>query len=268
MFDITRTATLAPARTLALASALLLLPAGASFAQGAYGVLANVQTLGMPGGTTNYSNGLALDTYEYRESDPAGGYMGTQPNNTVFADGAARAWAQPGEMRVKTDATANHLAASYLPNSYPYGFAETRYWDTVTVTSDTLPVNTPVTFIFRTDLFIELSGSGAFAGTFYAENIVAGRSVSLQQTFGTLDMDYTNLMSSMVIQTKVGARFTMSGRAYLNTRAFYSQLVDNTRIWDGTVSGDMTVKPVLESASVDAHLVADSGVVYFPLTGN
>lgn len=268
MFDITRTATLAPVRTLTLASALLLLPAGASFAQGAYGVLANVQTLGMPGGSSNYSNGLALDTYEYRESDPAGGYMGTQPGNTVFADGAARAWAQQGEMRVKTDATANHLSATNLPGSYPYGFAETRYWDTVTVTSETLPVNTPVTLIFRTDLVLELSGSGAFAGTFYAENVVAGRSVSLQQTFSNLDMDYTTLMSSLVIQTKVGARFTMSGRAYLNTRAHYSQLVGDTRIWDGTVSGDLTVKPVFESASADAQLVADSGVVYLPLTTN
>ncbi len=137
MLDITRSA-----QKLALSAALLVLPAAAASAQTPYfGVSSNVQTQGMPGGFSNYSNGLSLDNYEYRESDPAGGTWGTAPN-FLYADGAARGWAQPGELRVKADATADHLSALAIPNSSPYGFAEVRFWDTATVVSDSLPAGT------------------------------------------------------------------------------------------------------------------------------
>ncbi len=263
MFDIRK------AKTVALSAALLVLPAAAASAQsGAFGVLANVQTLGMPGGTTNYSNSLPLDNFEYRESDPAGGTWGTTPSNTVFADGAARAWAQPGELRVKADAHADRLAATNFSNSHPYGFAETRYWDNVTVASDTLPAGTPVTLVFRTDLeVIELAGSGAFSGSFYGSQSIAGRTVSQQIYFDNNDMDYVVSLGEITVSTKVGARFAMSGRLYLSAHASYYGTQGTTRIWSGDLAGELALKPVLQSASADAHLVADSGASYF-VAGN
>lgn len=263
MFDI-RTA-----KTVALSAALLVLPAAAASAQtGPFGVVANVQTLGMPGGTTNYSYSLPLDNFEYRESDPAGGTWGTTPSNTVFADGAARAWAQPGELRVKADALADRLAATNFSNSHPYGFAEVRFWDNVTVTSDTLPAGTPVTLVFRTDLdVVQLEGSGAFSGSFYGTHSIAGRSVSQQIYFDNNDMDYTVSLGDITVPTKVGSRFAMSGRLYLSAHASYWGNQGTTRIYSGQVAGEMVMKPVLQSASGDVHLVADSGASYF-VAGN
>ncbi len=78
MFDITQSA-----KKLALSAALLVLPAAASAQAPYFGVSSNVQTPGVPGGFSNYSNGLSLDNYEYRESDPAGGYWGTASNTAL-----------------------------------------------------------------------------------------------------------------------------------------------------------------------------------------
>lgn len=259
--DLSKAAT---AKTLSIAAALLALPLSSAFAQsGAYGVSSNVQTLGVPGGWSDYSNGLPLDAYEYRESDPAGGHWGNQPSNTVWADAAARGWAQPGELKVKTDAAASHLSATSFSNSYPYGFAEVRYWDTVTVASDSLPAGTPVTLVFRSDLEVaELDGEGLFAGTFYGSQTFHGRTVSQQVPFSHSDMDYAVNLGLITVSTKVGARFTMSGRLYLTTRAYYYQ--SSPRAFDGAISGEVSMKAVLESASADAHVVADSGAVYRP----
>lgn len=261
MFDIQLAKT---AKSLSIAAALLALPTSAAFAQGAYGVLVNVQTLGMPGGSTNYSNGLPLATSEFRESDPAGGNWGNKPSNTVFADGAARGWAEQGALKVATDATTDRLAATDFPNSYPYGFAEVRYWDTATVKSATLAAGTPVTLVFRTDLSAAIDGTDLFAGVFYGEQVVAGKSVALQQQFGYTDMDYSTDLGLITVNTKVGARFTMSGRLYLHTRAHYYAIVDGVRRYDGHASGEAVLASVLESASADAYLEADSGKVYEP----
>lgn len=265
MFDIQKSA-----KTLSIAAALLALPAAAASAQTVdYGVSANVQTLGMPGGFSNYSNGLPLDNFEYRESDPAGGYWGNTVNNTVWADGAARAWAQPGELRVKTDATADALSAKNFSNSHPYGFAEVRFWDNVTVKSDTLPAGTPVTLIFRSDLdVVQLSGTGVYSGSFYGEHRIAGRSVSQQIYFDNNDMDYQVSLGLITVNTKVGARFAMSGRLYVSTHASYWGYQGTTRIYSGQLAGEMTLKPILESASADAYLLADSGASYFVAPAN
>lgn len=264
MFDISKSA-----KTLALSAALLVLPASSAFAQnGAYGVSVTVQTLGMPGGTSSYSNALPLDNFEYRESDPAGGYWGNMPSNTVFADGAARAWAQPGELRVKTDALADRLSATNFSNTHPYGFGEVRFWDTLTVKSDTLAAGTPVTLIFRSDLdVVQLGGTGAFSGVFYGDHTIAGRSVSQQIPFDNNDMDYAVSLGNITVNTKVGARITMSGRLYLSTHAFFWGYQGNGRIYSGQVAGEVSLKPVLESASADAYLIGDSGASYF-VAGN
>lgn len=262
--DLSKATTAKTAKTLSIAAALLALPVSSAFAQGAYGVLANVQTLGMPGGTTDYSNGLPLATFEFRESDPAGGNWGNRPSNTVFADGAARAWAEQGALKVATDAKTDRLSATDFPNSYPYGFAEVRYWDTATVVSETLPAGSPVTLVFRTDFSAEIEGAGLFAGVFYGEQYVAGKSVSLQQPFSYSDMDYSTELGLITVNTKVGARFTMSGRLYLQTRAHYYVMIDGVRQYNGAASGEAVLESVLESASADAHVVADSGKVYHP----
>ncbi len=204
MFHTTKTV-----KTFALSAALLVLPAAALSAQGAYGVSSNVQTLGVPAGFSNYSNALPLDTFEYRESDPAGGYWGNQPNNTVFADAAARGWAAQGELRVKTDATADRLSATNFTNNYPYGFAEVRFWDTVTVTSDSLAAGTPVILVFRNEFdVIDLQGTGIFGATFYGTNTIAGRTVSQQINVTNDHMDYAAGLGTITVNTKVGARFT------------------------------------------------------------
>ncbi len=222
-----------------------------------------MQTLGFPGAFSNYSNGLSLDNYEYRESDPPGAYTGYVAN-PVWGDAGARGWAQPGELRVKTDATANHLNSTSPPSTDTYGFGEVRSWDSVVVTSNTLPVGTPVTLVFRNDLTVTLSGTGNFSGTFYGTHTIAGRSAALQQSYNNYDMDYTTALPNITVETKVGNRFQMSGRAYLTTHARYYTSTSHGVLWDGQVEGELLFKPVIESASGDVYLVADSGASYFP----
>lgn len=263
MLDITQSA-----KTFALSALLLVVPATAAYAQTPYfGVSSNVQTLGMPGGFSNYSNGLSLDNYEYRESDPVGGNWGTAPN-ILYADGAARGWAQPGELRVKTDATADHGSALAIPNSSPYGFAEVRFWDTATVVSDTLPAGTPVTLVFRNDLdIVSLSGNGNFSGSFYATHTIAGRSSSQQVSFSNRDMDFTVSLGDITVNTKVGARFTLSGRLYLSTHAAYYSSSAGSLLWNGHSEGEMVLKPILISATGEVRLTTDGGAT-FEVAGN
>ena len=262
MFHTTFTRT---AKTVALSASLLLLPAAVASAQTPYyGVTANVQTSGMPGSFSNYSGALSLDNYEYRESDPPGGYTG-YALTPVWADGGARGWAQPGELRISTDATANHLNATALPTSSAYGFGEVRFWDSAVVTSSTLPVGTPVTLVFRSELQVDINGRGNFSGVFYGTHTIAGRSVSLQQSFGHTDMDFTTSLPLITVSTKVGSRFNLSGRATLSTHAqYYTSTAAAGVVWDGSVTGNLVLKPVLESASEDVYLVTDAGVVYTP----
>ena len=254
------------AKAFAIAAALLVLPASSAFAQaGAYGVSSNVSVMGLnPGSGFDYSNALPLDVYELREMDPAGVTMGTKPENTVYADAMARGISQPGSLLLETDATASHLSATYLPNSFPYGAGELRSWDTFTVTSATLPVNTPVTLVFRSDLAVEIVGSGIYGGSFYATHTVAGKSVALQQTFGDQKPAFVTDLGLITVSTKVGARITTSGRLNLATNSSYCATRNGVRICDGTVKGSALLELALDSASADAYLVADSGAVYHP----
>lgn len=259
MFHIARTA-----KTAAFA-ALLFVPATAAFAQGPYGVSSNVSVMGLsPGSGYNYSNSLPLDIYEEREMNPPGVTMGTQANNTVYADAMARGISQPGELLMQTDAAASHLSATYLPNSFPYGTGELRFWDTFTVTSSTLPAGTPVTLSFRSDLAVEIDGSGIYGGNFYATHTVAGKSVALQQNFRDDQPDFVTDLPLIVVNTKVGARITASGRLNLTTNSSYYAVRNNVRIWDGQASGSALLELALDSASADAYVVADSGKVYHP----
>lgn len=247
-------------KILAASAALLILPAAAAFAQSsAYGVSANTQTMGHPNGSSNYSNGLPLDNYEYRESDPVGtNWLG------VYVDAGARGWAQPGELRVKTDATANMVSQrDGMPSSNPYGFAEVRFWDTATVLSDTLPAGTPVTLVFRNELqVLNLQGTGNFSGTFYGTHTIAGRSSAQQISFSDRDMDFTVSLGDITVNTKVGARFAMSGRLSLSTHARYYSYIGNSVSYSGHSEGELLLKPVLASASGDAYLATDGGATY------
>ncbi len=250
------------AKTLTLAAALLVLPASSALAQGAYGVQSNTSTLGVPGSGHNNSNVLALETYVYREMDPAGGYWGTQANNTVWADGAAKGWSAQGEMHAYADAATDRLAATYLPNSYPYGAIETRYWDTVTVTSDSLPAGTPVTLTFRNKVTWELNASGLYGGSVNTAQTVAGRSAYTNFQFGYNVAEPSVADPIIVVPTTVGARFTMSARLNLTARAFYSANTASGQQSNGDVDADILLKMVLESATGDVEVVADSGVIY------
>jgi len=258
MFDITFSKT---AKTLAIAATFFALPLSA-FAQGAYGVQSNTSTLGVPGGGFNNSNGLALETYVYREMDPLGGYWGTQANNTVWADGAAKGWSAQGEMRAYADAAADRLAATSLPNSYPYGAIETRYWDTVTVTSNTLPAGTPVTLTFRNKVNFVIHSSGLYAGSVNTAQTVAGRSAYTNFQFGYNVAEPVVVDPIIVVPTTVGARFTMSARLNLSARAYYFASTSSGPQWNGSVDTDITLKMELESATGDVEVEADSGVVY------
>ncbi len=68
---------------------------------------------------------------------------------------------------------------------------------------------------------VQLGGTGTFSGTFYGEHYIAGRSVSQQIPFDNNDMDYAVSLGNITVNTKIGARITMSGRLYLSTHAFY-----------------------------------------------
>jgi hypothetical protein len=247
-------------KSAAILAALFVLPASAS-AQ-AYGVLANVQTAGFPGAYNNFSGEVPLGTEEVRFANPPGTYVGLAPNQ-VWAEAETWGRATQGELEVKTHTVADHLSAKGFPNGHPYASSEVKFWDTATVVSDSLPAGSPVTLVFRSELDVALTGDSFFAGTFYGSHTVAGRSVSLQQTFDATDMQYSSDLSKLTVQTQVGSRIQMKGRAYLNQRSYYFATFQPP-VYDGALDGDLKLRLVLESATGGARVVGDSGVTYYP----
>lgn len=244
------------------AALLLTLSASSAMAQ-TYGFFYRIETGGVPGPSTYSSASVSGVTELVKHADPAGGNWGTTVNNTVYADAGAHLTAKQGDLTVFADATANPLAATSFPNSYPYGFSEVRFSDSAVVESD-LPLNTPVTLTFRSVLDVDLGNpTGSVSGSFYGEHRIGGGSSYLQQSFNTGNMSYSTFMPDIVINTRVGARISMTGRVYINLRAHYFANYVSGPVWGGSISGMARLRPVLISSNgADVRVKADSGVVY------
>ncbi len=106
---------------------------------------------------------------------------------------------------------------------------------------------------------MSLSGTGNFSGSFYATHTLAGRTSSQQIYFSNRDMDFTVSLGDITVNTKVGARFTLSGRLYLSTHAAYYSSSAGSVLWNGHSEGEIVFKPTLVSASGEARLVTDGG---------
>ena len=245
------------------AAFLLTLCASPAMAQ-TYGFSYRIETGGVPGPSQYSSSSVSGATELVRHADPAGGTWGTTVKNTVYADAGAHLTAKQGDMTVFTDATADPLSATSLPNSYPYGFSEVRFSDSAVIESDTLPLNTPVTLTFHSDLDVDLgTPTGSVAGSFYGEHYIGGRNSYLQQAFSTTNMSYSTFMPDIVINTRVGARISMTGRVYINLRAHYFANYASGPVWGGSISGMARLRPVLTSSNgADVRVKADSGVIY------
>lgn len=254
----------------ALSAALLLTLSASSAMAQTYGFSYRIETGGVPGPNQNSTGSASGATELVKHADPAGGNWGTTVKNTVYADAGAHLTAKQGDMTVFADATANTLSATSFPNSYPYGFSEVRFSDSAVIESDTLPLNTPVTLTFQSDLDVDLGiPTGSVAGSFYGEHYIGGRSSYLQQTFSYGDMDYSTFMPDIVVNTKVGARINMTGRVYINLRAHYFANYVSGPVWGGSISGMARLRPVLISSNgADVRVKADSGVIYNVQSGN
>lgn len=254
-----RTRNLSAFATAAVLSLTLVAGAPAASAQNVnYGVLANVITGGTPGAYATYSNYLTGQTSVYSESDPAGVQWVYNLNQLLYSDAESAATTEIGSLSGQISTLAQRVAATNFPAGVTAS-TDGRFNDSILVASDTLPKGTPVALTFRAAVAVDWQADGLRDATVSCTFTAANVSVRSQWVLAT-DVEPAPVQSPVVtLNTQVGARFSVSGR--LNTFARASFFAPGPR-YDGNVTLDATCDTVLDSASADIYLVADSGHDY------
>lgn len=173
-----------------------------------FGVQATAQTLGFTGTYADNPGPIAGGVSAAAASNPPG----LQFNNgygLVYAEAEAAADAAPGRLYSKGRGLADRITATAFPNSHPTGWSESRFYDVLTVESDTLPAGTDVTLVFQNA--VELAnpdpvGSGIYRGYVYTSLLV--NSVSVYTQWNVADTTQPGVLQSpqLTVKTKVGAR--------------------------------------------------------------
>lgn len=250
-------------RNAVLASALTLTTFGFATAPAQaqtyyFGVHSTSQTLGYTGTFTDDSQlqpgGLSAGTL----SDPAGATMSASGYATLFADAAAGSEAQEAELRATASSHAHVVSGTNVPNaSAPYGFAYARYYDRLTVKSDTLPAGTPVTIVFGNDVEIHRwDRTGTYDGYIEMTLQIATGTARSRWSSHYLYGDATAVAPQLVINTTVGTRLSVDARLRVMAKTFFSRTVS------GDNNADATARLVIREITEGATLVADSGTVY------
>ncbi|HEY3492625.1 MAG TPA: hypothetical protein VGK43_06710 [Solirubrobacterales bacterium] len=240
-------------KTFGALAALSILAAGAAQAQ-TYGVDAMASTSGFTGtGFDNppaVSGGLSLSAAH----DPAyiqfyNGY------GYVAADAASSTTAGAHLLTASVYAFADRIDATAFGNSYPQGNTDARWWDYVTIRSNSLPNGTPVEIVFRSAVNTIWSGVSPYSGSVYAEIRVGGYSAS---TTSRMDSTYGNTEvpgPEIRVKTTVGARLSLDSKLRLYGRAYYFAPGPN---YDGEISIDTSAEIQMDPGTLDVYVEYDS----------
>ena len=235
--------------------ALSLFTIGAAQAQTfTYGVDVMASTSGLTGsGFDNpaaVSGGLSLSA----ASDPAG----IQFNNgygLVYADAASQTTASAHYLSASVYALADRITATAFGNSSPQGNTKARWWDYVTIRSNSLPNGTPVEIIFRSLVSTNRVSTGVYSGNVYAELRVGGYSASttsrFDSTYGTTEVPGPEIR----VKTTVGARLSLDSKLRAYGRAYYFA---PGPIYDGEISIDTTAEIQMDPGTLDVYVEYDS----------
>lgn len=241
--------------TFAATLALSLFAAGAAQAQTfTYGVDAMASTSGFTGtGFDNpaaVSGGLSLSA----SHDPA--YI--QFNNgygLVAADAASQTTASAHYLSASIYAFADRISATAFGNSSPQGNTEARWWDYVTIRSNSLPNGTPVEIIFRSVVSTNRVSTGVYSGNVFAELRVGGYSASttsrFDSTYGTTEVPGPEIR----VKTTVGARLSLDSKLRAYGRAYYFA---PGPIYDGEISIDTSAEIQMDPGALDVWVEYDS----------
>jgi hypothetical protein len=250
-------------RNTVLASALTLTTLGFATAPAQaqtyyFGVHSTSQTLGYTGTFTDDSQlqqgGLFADTL----SDPAGVTMSAPGYASIYADVAAASEAQPAELHASASSHAHVVSGTNVPgSSAPYGFAYSRYYDRLTVKSDTLPAGTPVTIVFGNDVEIHRwDRTGTYDGYIEMTLQIATGTARSRWSSHYLYGDTAAVAPQLVLNTKVGSVLSVDARLRVMAKTFYSWKSSGDNV------ADATARLVIREITDGVTLQADSGTVY------
>lgn len=237
----------------------LAIPSFAEAQAPTFGVQATAETSLAASGTYNkVDDNQPGGTFAAATSDPAGlqfynGY------GQVYGDALSEADAEPGRLHAVAKAESSTVTAKAFGNAVPYAVSYARYYDVLTVESASLPVGTPVKLTFRSDVDVLLSYTGNYDGSINLTlNIGAATATSKweHKYTGTHNEVYTPLI---VVNTTVGARLKVDGTLRAIARAVWFSPGPN---YGANVSFTADAALLLESASQDVTLRADSGAIY------
>ena len=235
--------------------AAALLSTGSVHAQTAtFGVQATASTSGFPGTYSDNPGPIAGGQSASAASDPAG----VEFNNgygLVYADGAASATAYGRSLYGGVDALADRITATAFGNSSPTSNTESRYWDYITVRSNSLPNGTVVEVVFRNALTTAWTASGVYSGSVYSEVRVGGYSASttskMESRWGTTEVPGPELR----IKLTVGNRYSVSSKLRVYGRAFY---FTQGPVYDGAIGIETSAELQMDPGAQDVWLEFDS----------
>lgn len=241
--------------TFGAALALSLLTIGTAHAQTpTFGVDALASTSGYPGTYSDDPAALAGGQSISATADPAG----VQFNNgygLVYGDAAANATAQIHYLYGSSYAYADRQTATAFGNASPTANTESRYWDYITVRSNTLPNGTVVELVFRSALTTNWTASGVYSGNVYSELRVGGYSASttsrMDSRWGTTEVPGPELR----IKLTVGSRYSLSSKLRTYGRAYY---FTQGPIYDGVINIETAAEVQMDPLGQDVYLDYDS----------
>lgn len=237
------------------AAALSLLTIGAANAQTpTFGVDALASTSGYSGTYSDDPAAVAGGQSTSATSDPEG----LQYNNgygLVYGDAAANTTAQIQYLYGSSYALADRQTATAFGNSSPTANTESRFWDYITVRSNSLPNGTVVELVFRNALTTNWTASGVYNGNVYSELRVGGYSASttskMDSIWGTTEVPGPELR----IKLTVGSRYSLSSKLRTYARARY---FTQGPIYDGVISIDTASELQMDPGTQDVYLEYDS----------
>lgn len=236
-------------------AAMTLLTVGTASAQTfTYGVQATASTSGFSGTYSDYPGAVSGGKATSASSDPAG----IQFNNgygLVYADAVASATANSRYLYADVDALADRITATAFGNSSPTSNTESRYWDYITVRSNSLPNGTVVEVVFRNAQTTNWTGSGVYSGNIYSEIRVGGYSASttsrMDSTYGTTEVPGPEVRAKLT----VGNRYSIQSKLRLYGRAFYFA---PGPIYDGAIQISTSAEVQMDPGTLDVWFDYDS----------
>lgn len=241
--------------TFAAAFALSLLTIGTASAQTpTFGVEAMAATSGYSGTYTDNPGPVAGGQSAGATADPAG----LQYNNgygLVYGDAAANATAYTHYIYGSAYALADRITATAFGNASPTANTESRWWDYITVRSNSLPNGTVVDLVFRNALTTNWTASGVYSGNVWSELRVGAYSASTQSrmssTWGTTEVPGPELR----IKLTVGNRYSLSSKLRVFGRAYY---FTQGPVYDGQINIETAAEVQMDPGTQDVWLDFDS----------